>query len=175
MPTPDPDTPFTSLYAELRRLAGGIFRHEREDHTLQTTALVHEAYLRLAGNPVLDGASRPFVFAVASKVIRDVLVDHARREQQIKRGAGWRKVTLVDADAHGAPERSTDLLDLHDSMEALAVEHPRPSQVVEMRYFGGMGNHEIAQAIGVSSRTVTEDWAFAKEWLRRRLSGGAPR
>ncbi len=165
--------PFAPLYAELRRLAAALRRHERPDHTLQTTELVHEAYLRLGGNPALVGAPRGFVFAVASKVIRDVLVDHARKRSQIKRGAGWRKISLSETDVVGTVAKSADLLDLDDAMTELAAEHPRQSQVIEMRYFGGMDNAEIAEALGVSVRTVTDDWTAGRDWLHRRLSRGA--
>ncbi|MFO0828565.1 MAG: ECF-type sigma factor [Phycisphaerales bacterium] len=165
--------PFAPLYAELRQLAAAMLRHERPDHTLQTTELVHEAYLRLGGNPALVGAPRGFVFAVASKVIRDVLVDHAGKRSQIKRGAGWRKISLSETDVVGSVAKSADLLDLDEAMTELAAEHPRRSQVIEMRYFGGMDNAEIAEAIGVSVRTVTEDWTVGREWLYRRLSRGS--
>ncbi|MDZ4829774.1 MAG: ECF-type sigma factor [Phycisphaerae bacterium] len=171
-PSLEPD-PIAALYGELRRLAGAMLRRERPDHTLQTTELVHEAYLRIGNDPALVGASRAFVFAVASKVIRDVLVDHARKRGQVKRGAGWRKISLSEADVSGGEGRAVDLLDLDDAMVELASEHPRRSQVIEMRYFGGMGNDEIAEVLGVSVRTVTEDWSGGREWLHRRLARGA--
>jgi len=131
--------------------------------------------LRLGNSPVLVGASRGFVFGVASNVIRHVLVDHARKKSQVKRGAGWRRIALSEIEVVGSGARSADLLDLDEAMTELAVEHPRRSQVIEMRYFGGLSNEEIAEAVGVSVRTITEDWTLGREWLHRRLSRGASR
>lgn len=169
------NNPFSHLYDELRRLASSLLRHERPDHTLQTTELVHEAYLRLADWPPLATASRNVVFGIASKVIRDVLVDHARRDGTAKRGGDWRRISLAAAD-EGAREagiaHSCDLLDLDVALNELATTRPRQAQVVEMRYFGGMSGVEIADALGVTQRTITDDWSSAKEWLRRRLTGG---
>ncbi len=108
-------------------------------------------------------------------MIRHVLVDHARKKSQVKRGAGWRRIALSEIEVVGSGARSADLLDLDEAMTELAVEHPRRSQVIEMRYFGGLSNEEIAEAVGVSVRTITEDWTLGREWLHRRLSRGASR
>ncbi len=165
--------PLDEVYAELRVLANRCIRGERPGHTLQSTELVHEAYLRFANDPSIRSRGRPFLFAVASKVIRDVLVDHARRRNQRKRGGGWRRVELepsVPRAERGSP--AVDLLDLHAAMLELERSAPRQSRIVEMRFFGGMTTAEIATVLGLSLRTVADDWTAARLWLHQRLCRG---
>lgn len=165
--------PLDEVYAELRALAETCIRGERPGHTLQTTELVHEAYLRFANDPTVRSRGRPFLFAVASKVIRDVLVDHARRRNQLKRGGGWRRVELEPGVAGSVGEsRAVDLLDLHAAMLELEGLEPRQARIVEMRFFGGMTTAEIATVLSLGIRTVADDWTAARLWLYRRLCRG---
>jgi RNA polymerase sigma factor (TIGR02999 family) len=162
---------FQVLYAELRRQAGRYMRRERRNHTLQPSGLVHEAYLRLAGSPDLDWHSRGQFFAIAARVMRQVLVDHARRRRAAKREGGC-QVTLGDAEAPAAP---LELLDLEAGLSELAVLDPRQAQVVELRYFGGLDVEETAKVMGLSARTVKREWQTARAWLQHRLLQGAER
>lgn len=160
-----------ALYPELRRLAAGLFRKERAEHTLQPTAVVHEAYLRLVSQ---DGASwrdRAHFLGIAARVMRQVLVDHARTRAAQKRGGDRERVTLTDAAQVGSGG-DLELLDLHQALERFASLDPRASRVVELRVFGGLTVEETAHVIGVSSRTVTDDWAMARLWLARELGPG---
>jgi RNA polymerase sigma factor (TIGR02999 family) len=162
---------FPILYGELRRQAARYMRRERQRHTLQPSGLVHEAYLRLAGAPEADWHSRAHFFAIAARVMRQVLVDHARRRGAAKRGG--QLVTLVDADA---PVLPVDLLDLEDALTELSALDPRQARVVELRFFGGMGVEETAEVLSLSARTVKREWQTARAWLQRRLAhGGAER
>jgi RNA polymerase sigma-70 factor, ECF subfamily len=158
---------FPILYAELRRQAARYLRRERRAHTLQPSALVNEAYLRLAGVPEFDWHSRAQFFAIAARVMRQVLVDHARRRRAAKR-AGCH-VTLADADAAVAP---LDLLDLESALDELAVLDARQAQVVELRFFGGLDVEEVAGVLGLSARTVKREWSTARAWLQHRLLNG---
>lgn len=160
------------LYPELRRLAGRLMRRERQGHTLQPTALVHEAFLELVDETATSWECRAHFMGVAARVMRRILVDHARRRGANKRGGGLRHVTLDEALAAG-PERSLDLLHLDDALERLATLDARGAQVVEMRVFGGLTADEVATALGVSKRTVDSDWSVARMWLARELSAPA--
>ena len=157
-----------TLYEELRALAGDYMRRERPDHTLQPTALVHEAYLRLAQLDRMEFRDRQHFVIAASGCIRRVLVDHARGRGAAKRGGGVQRVTLSGVDS-GAGNQ-VDLLDLDEALDVLAGLDARKARVVELRYFGGMTIAEAADALGVGTTTVEDDWAFARSWLRQRLS-----
>jgi RNA polymerase sigma factor (TIGR02999 family) len=161
------------VYEELRALAGRFMSRERGNHTLQTTALVHEAYLRLVEQRNLDPADRDHFFAAAANTIRRILTDHARQRHAAKRGGDWERVTISDVDA--ADESATvDLLALDEALEKLAALDGRAARVVTMRYFGGLKNEQIAAALGVSERTIADDWATARAWLRRELEADSP-
>lgn len=168
----DPDAsakvmPF--VYDELRRLARGYLQRERADHTLQPTAVVHEAYLRLVQGKNVDWEDRSHFFAIAARVMRQILVNYALAHRSGKRGGGAPKLSLEAAEF--VPQESADdLLALDESLDALAKSYPRQSKVVEFKFFGGMETREIAAALQVSEKTVLRDWSFAKIWLFRELS-----
>jgi RNA polymerase sigma-70 factor (ECF subfamily) len=157
--------------AELHRMARRHMRRERPDHTLQTTALVNEAYVRLIDARTVRWEDRAHFFAVAARIMRRILVDWARARQNLKRGGGARRVTLEDA-LMATPERGADVLALDEALERLTVLNARQSQVVELRYFGGLSDEEVAEVLGVSPRTVRHDWSVARAWLYRELSRG---
>jgi RNA polymerase sigma-70 factor, ECF subfamily len=157
------------VYDELRSLAARHLRSERPNHTLQPTALVHEAYLKLIDQTRVDWQGRTHFFAVGAKIIRRILVDHARQHKRFKRGGGAARVTLDDAVAL-APQREEQILALDEAMEKLAKLDARQAQVVEMRFFGGLSVKEVAAQLGVSTRTVEGDWTMARAWLLRELS-----
>jgi RNA polymerase sigma factor (TIGR02999 family) len=159
------------VYDELHRLARRYLQGERRDHSLQTTALVNEAYLRLVDHTRMEWQNRAHFFAVSAQVMRRILVDHARR-RNIKRGRGMHHVTLDEATIIGA-ERSTDLAALDDALTLLAERDPRKAKVVEMRFFGGLSVEESAEDLGVSPVTVLRDWRTAKAGLYRELSPGS--
>jgi RNA polymerase sigma factor (TIGR02999 family) len=159
------------VYAELRRIAGRCMRGERPGHSLQATALVNEAYLRLMDVRRVQWQDRTHFLAMAARVMRRVLVDHARARGYQKRGAGAQKVTLVDTVV-GSDERPRDLVALDDALEALARMDERKSRVVELRFFAGLSVAETAEVLGISVETVMRDWKFAKAWLARELSRG---
>ena len=159
------------VYDELHRLARRYLRGERRDHSLQTTALVNEAYLRLVDHTRMEWQDRAHFFAVSAQVIRRILVDHARR-RNVKRGRGLRRVALDEATMIGG-DRPTDLAALDDALTLLAERDPRKAQVVEMRFFGGLSVEESAEVLGVSPVTVMRDWRTAKAWLYRELSSGS--
>jgi RNA polymerase sigma factor (TIGR02999 family) len=158
------------VYEELRRLAHHHMRGEREGHTLQTTALVNEVYLRLAGIDGLRGADRAQFFAMAATLMRRVLVDYARQRAREKRGAGI-SVTSLDENAIAA-QSAIDVVALDDALERLAAVDPQQSRVVELRFFAGLSVKETAEALGVSPATVKRDWATAKLWLYNELMTG---
>jgi RNA polymerase sigma factor (TIGR02999 family) len=158
------------LYEELCDLARRQLAGERPGHTLQTTALVHEAYLKLADDSGVARRGRAYFFAAASRAMRQVLVDHARKRGAEKRGGGAEVVTLDD-EAAGAGAFASDLIDLDDALRALAQDNPRRAQVVECRFFGGMSVEDTAVALGVSPRTVQNDWALARAWLYDAIRG----
>jgi RNA polymerase sigma factor (TIGR02999 family) len=156
------------IYEELRRLARHYMERQSPGHTLQTTALVNEAYLRLADQRRPNFTGRSHFFAVAAKAMRQILVDHARASLRLKRGAGADKVELDEA-ALISPEQPTAILDLDDALERLATLDSRAARGVELRYFGGLNQDEIAEVQKVSTVTVRRDWVFAKAWLYAEL------
>ena len=159
------------VYAELRRLAHHYMHHERPGHSLQTTALVNEAYVRLVDYRRMQWNDRAHFFAVSAQLMRRILVDHARR-QNLKRGAGAHHVFLDEAAIVGS-ERAADLAALDDAMKALAQLDPRKARIVEMRFFGGLSVDETAEVLDISPATVRRDWSTAKLWLYRELGGGS--
>ncbi|MGE0553956.1 MAG: ECF-type sigma factor [Gemmatimonadales bacterium] len=158
------------LYDELRRLARIHLRRERREHTLGTTGLVHEAYLRLAGQEGLAGADRTHFFAAASNTMRRVLVDYARRRNRAKRGGGAQAVPLDDVAEYLSEAEATELLALDAALERLAAVDPRGSAVVEHRFFGGLSQEETADLLGVSTKTIQRDWLAARAWLRKEVA-----
>ncbi len=158
------------LYDELRRIARNFMADERKGHTLQATVLVHEAYVRLIEQRNANPEDRTHFFAMASNIIRRVLVDHARKRGAAKRGRDWEKVSLGDVDP-ADKDGDIDLLGLHEALEKLASVSDRAAQVVTMRYFAGMSVEEIARVLEISPRTVAGEWAMARAWLRRELDG----
>ena len=158
------------VYQELRRLAAYHMRHEQDGHTLQTTALVHEAYLRLAGEQARDWQDRAHFFGVAAHIMRNLLVDHARAARRVKRGGGEVHVTLDQAPALATPDPDV-MLALDDALTRLAQIDARASRVVELRYFAGLSVEEAAAVMGVSEKTVKRDWSLAKTWLQAELRG----
>jgi RNA polymerase sigma factor (TIGR02999 family) len=156
------------VYGELHRLANAYMRRERQDHTLQTTALVHEAYLRLVGQQNVRWQTRAHFFAVAARVMRNILVDHARGRGRAKRGDGKPELPLGDV-AVMSDERADELVAVNTALDGLTAIDPRKGRVFELRYFGGLSTDEAAEALKVSPATVTRDWRMARAWLRREL------
>jgi len=159
------------VYDELHRLASRYMRGERSGHSLQTTALVNEAYMRLVDYRSMQWQNRAHFFAVSSQLMRRILVEHARRHN-LKRGGGVPHVSLEDTAEVGG-DRAADLVALDDALDALARVDPRKVQVVEMRFFAGLSVEETAEVLKISSVTVMRDWSTAKAWLYRELTGGA--
>lgn len=157
------------VYGELRRLAHSYMRGERPGHTLQTTALVNEAYLRLTHYRGARGPERTQFFALAARLMRRVLVEHARAQERQKRGGRAPRVELNEATVL-SQGRSREMLALDEALSRLAEIDPRKSRVVELRFFGGLSNEEIAGVLKVSVKTVTRDWQLAEAWLRRELT-----
>jgi len=157
------------VYDELRGLAKRYMKRERSSHTLQTNALVNEAYLRLVNQQTVDWQNRAHFFAIAAQVMRHLLVDHARSKQYAKRGGGSQQVTLEENVA-SVDGQSVELLALHEALERLAEIDERKSRIVELRYFGGLSSEETAEVLNVSEITVKREWAKAKAWLFRELS-----
>jgi RNA polymerase sigma factor (TIGR02999 family) len=157
------------VYAELRRVASARLRNEAANHTLQTTALVHEAYLRLVGLERMTLQNRTHFFAMAARLMREILVDHARRRDALKRGGGVTMTGLDEAHA-GADSGIVDILALDQALTELHALDPRLCRVVELRYFAGLTIAETADALDVSSATVERDWTVSKAWLLQRLS-----
>ena len=151
---------------ELHRLASHYMRRERPGHTLQPTALINEAYLRLAGQQI-SWEGRAQFFGIAARLMRQILVDHARARRNAKRGGDLRQVSL--AVAEGLPGRSGDLLALDDALKSLAEAGPQQARVVELRYFGGLTVEETAELLGVSPSTVEREWRAARAWLRKEM------
>jgi RNA polymerase sigma factor (TIGR02999 family) len=159
------------IYDELRRVASGLMRRERPDHTLSPTAVVHEAVIRLQGGSVIAKASdRGFLFASAARAMREVLIDQARRRATDRRGGGRRRVPL-DAVVDYFHEQGVDLVAVHEALDRLAERDGRQAQVVTLRYFGGLTVPEVAEALGVSVGTVERDWRIARAWLSNQLRG----
>jgi RNA polymerase sigma factor (TIGR02999 family) len=160
------------VYDELRRLAGRYLRHERPGHTLQSTALVHEAYLRLVDQKSVQWQNRAHFFGVAAQMIRRILVDHARSHQTAKRGGGAAKLSLDEALA--TPEqRDLDLVSLDDALTGLTRIDEQQARIVELRFFGGLSIEETAEVLTISPATVKRDWVIAKSWLYREMARGA--
>ena len=158
------------VYDELRRLAHHHLRNERPDHTLQSTALVHEAYFRLVGQELPQWESRAHFFAIAAQLMRQILVDYARRRRSSKRGSGVCRLTLDDAVA--LPRRKdVDVVALDDALNTLAEVDPRQSRVVELRFFAGLSLEETSEVMGIATATVQRDWTAARAWLYREISG----
>ncbi len=158
------------VYVELRRIAAAYLWGERPGHSLQPTALVHEAWLRLADQTKVDWRDRKHFFGVAAQMMRRVLVDHARAHHAGKRGGGAAVLNLEMVDIAATPQKLEEILAIDELLTRLAQFDPQQGQVVEMRYFAGMSVGETAAALGVSSRTVDREWALACAWLRRELS-----
>jgi RNA polymerase sigma-70 factor (ECF subfamily) len=159
------------VYAELHHLAKRYMGREQVGHTLQTSALVNEAYLRLIDAHDVHWQNRTHFFAVSAQIMRRILVDFARARQNLKRGGGAGRVTLDDALVV-TPESGTDLLALDEALGRLAALNQRQARVVELRYFGGLSEKEVAQVLGVAPRTVRNDWSLARAWLYKELSRG---
>ncbi len=164
---PGAATLFSTVNEEIRGLAEALMRRERPHHTLQATALVNEAYLRIVGRSDLARMSRSEFLRLAAQAMRRVLVDHARAKGAQKRGGNLRRITLDSALTLGQPD--LDLADLDEALERLAAFYAREAQVVELRFFGGLTMEEVAESLGVSKRTVESDWEFARAWLRNEL------
>jgi RNA polymerase sigma-70 factor (ECF subfamily) len=156
------------VYSELKKLARAYMRRERDDHTLQTTALVHEAYLRLVRHESPNWQGRSHFFGIAAHLMRQILIDHARGRLRVKRG-GAVKVLLLNEELTFSPEHSEELVRLDEALERLSKLDARQSQIVELRFFGGLSIEEAAEFLGVSPKTVKRDWAVAKVWLHREL------
>jgi len=169
---PSPDELVANVYDELRRLAAAYLRRERADHTLQPTALVHEAYMRLAAQDGVRWRSREHFVGVAAEMMRRVLVDHARGHRRGKRWGGLR-LTLTEADGF-VESGADDLVALDEALRRLARRHPQKSRIIELRFFGGLSIEETARVLGVSDSTVERDWKFARAWLARELDRGGP-
>jgi RNA polymerase sigma-70 factor, ECF subfamily len=152
------------IYDELRSLAANYLRRERPDHTLQPTALVHEAYLRLVDQRDVNWQNRAHFFGVAAQMMRRILIDHARSHSAGKRGHDFQKISL-DENIDKAAERSAELMALDDALNALAEVDEQKSRIVEMRYFGGLTFEETAEVLGISAVTVKRHWRMAKAWL----------
>ena len=157
------------VYQELRRLAHFQLRNERPDHTLQSAALVHEVYLRLIGLNPPQWESRTHFFAIAAQLMRQILVDYARRHVAAKRGGGACKLSLEEATVLSR-QKDVDVLSLDDALNALAIIDPRQSRVVELRYFAGLSLEEISEALEIAPATVQRDWTTARAWLHREIS-----
>ncbi len=160
------------VYDDLRRLAAWQLQTERTEHTLQPTALVHEAYLKLADQNPVDWQNKAHFFALAAQVMRHILVDHARAKQRDKRGGGQTSVPLDEA-LKLSRTSEPGLVELDEALNTLAGQDARKSRIVELRYFGGLSIEETADVLGISPTTVRREWTLAKAWLRRELSKGA--
>jgi RNA polymerase sigma factor (TIGR02999 family) len=159
------------VYDELRRLANHYLRGERKDHTLQGTALVHEAYMKLVGYTNLEWQSRAHFYGVAARVMRQILIDHARKHQTGKRGGGQQRLPIEEAIIFSA-ERADDLVALDDALESLATFDSAKSRIIELRYFGGLSIEEIAEVMAISESSVRRHMRMAEAWLHRQLSKG---
>jgi RNA polymerase sigma factor (TIGR02999 family) len=159
------------VYRELRQMAARQMRHERVDHTLQTTALVHEAYLKLVEQTPASWQNRAHFFAVAAQVMRHILIDHARGQAREKRGGGVAVIQLDEALVF-SPEQSSELLEVDAALRRLTELDPRQGKIVELRFFGGLTVDETAAVLGISPKTVKRDWSVAKAWLHGELKQG---
>lgn len=166
---PDQDEMSSSVYKELRKLAAARMRSERTTHTLQPTALVHEAYLRLAGQPDSVWQDRSRILGLAAHAMRHILVDHARAHAAGKRGAGAVQVTLDEGLARSG-ENAIDVLAVDEALTRLAEFDPRQARILELHFFSGLTFDEIAIEIGVSARTIKRDWTMARAWMHQQLA-----
>ena len=163
------DRLFAQVYTEMRARAAGYLRRERKSHTLQPTALVHEAYLELVDQTRVDWRGKVHFLAIAAQAMRRILVDHARRRAATKRGGNRHRIALDDnlvIESH----RDVDLLALEDALTKLAKLDPRQTQMIELRFFGGLSVAQVAKVMGISKRTVEREWTMVRAWLRRELS-----
>ena len=167
------DELYPLVYDELHRLARRYMSRERKGHTLQTTALINEAYVRLVDQRSVQWANRSHFFAISAQIMRRILIDHARRHAYAKRGGGARQVSL-DETATVVLGYLSEFLRLDEALKSLAELDPRRSQVVELKYFGGLNNDEIAGVLKISKNTVIRDWNMARAWLYGQLTGSAP-
>lgn len=163
-----------AVYQELRRLAGGYLRRERANHTLQPTALVHEAYVRLMREANVSWQNRQHFCAIAAHAMREILVEHARAHKAAKRGGGAARVTL-DEGLIGDRARDIDVEALHEALERLAERDERKAKLVELRFFGGLSIEEAADVLQISPATAKRDWTMARAWLHQQLFGDPPR
>jgi RNA polymerase sigma factor (TIGR02999 family) len=159
------------VYDDLRRLAAGYMGRETPGHSLQPTALVHEAYVRLIDQRRVQWRNRAHFFGVAASMMRRILVDDARKRRAEKRGGAAQRVTLTGEDIAAAEHDAIDVLALHESLERLAAFDPQQERIVELRYFGGLTIDEAAEVVGISPATVVREWTIAKAWLRADMSG----
>lgn len=159
------------VYKELRALAQSYFDHQRPDHTLQPTAVVHEAFVRLVGNTQIAWEGRSHFLAVAAKAMRNVLADHARRKWSAKRGGDWERITLSDIGSSGS-NHSFDVCNLDGALEDLETLNERHARIVELRFFGGLTVPQVGLVLDVTERTVRREWRLARAWLRERLAEG---
>lgn len=162
---------FALVYDELRAVAHNYFRHQRLDHTLQPTALVNEAFLKLIDQSDVEWRSRAHFLAVAAKAMRHILIDHARGRAALKRGGDLCRVTMADGQTP-ITETDPELLDLEDALLKLAAIDQRQSQIVELRFFGGLTVEEVAHVLNISKTTVEAEWRMARAWIRRELANG---
>ena len=160
------------VYAELRGLAGDYLRRERSDHTLQATALVHEAYLKLVDEKRVTWKNHAHFCGIAARLMRQILMEHARAHNAAKRGGKLEKLYLEET-RHLSQERAPDLIALDDALKTFATSHPRECEVVELKFFGGLAMNEIAGVLEISQATVERDWSFARAWLYDALGGGS--
>jgi len=166
------DRLFAIVHDELRAVAGAYFQNQRLDHTLQPTALVNEAFIKLVDQTSVQWQSRAHFLAVAAKAMRQILIDHARAHDAAKRGGDLCRVTMGDA-ATPITETDPELLDLDEALRKLAAIDQRQSKIVELRFFGGMSVEEVAHVLGVSKTTVETEWRMARAWIRRELTNGS--
>ena len=159
------------MYAELHRLSAANLRRERADHTLQPTALVHEAYLRLVGGQALRFDCRAHFFVTAARTMRRILNDHARSHRASKRSGNLKRIELDGHTAIAVDDQAEDLISLDTALEKLATLNARQARVVELRFFSGLGVEETSQIMGISEKTVKRDWALARAWLETEIRG----
>jgi RNA polymerase sigma factor (TIGR02999 family) len=162
------DRLFEVLYDELKRMAGGLLREERAGHTLQPTALVHEAWLRLVDVRAAGAGGRGHFLGLAARAMRRILVEHARARQRLKRGGEWRRVDVIQEVAD--PDAEHEILAIDGELEVLAGLSERQARIVEMRYFTGLSLEDVAEALELSPRSVEREWRFARAWLGERLA-----
>ncbi len=162
------DSLLSLVYKEMRKLAASYLQQQRSDHTLQPTALVHEAYLKLINSSQVNWQDRAHFFAVAAQTMRNILVDHARAVAADKRGGGLQKIELDEAVGF-SDKQDVDLIDLDEALQQLAEQDELQSRIIELRFFGGLTIEETAEVLGVSPATVKREWAMARAWLFRRM------